>query len=173
MAHKEQMDFCQQVKNTFTDYFINKDVLDVGSQDINGSNKIFFENCNYTGLDIGPGKNVDVICKIHQYNPGKQFDTIISTEMLEHDEHLEYSLKKMLELLKPGGLLVLTAGGHQRPEHGTYAVHPECSPYTKQYYKNVYVSDFCEYLKPEESFSNFYISYITGAYDIRFAGIKR
>ncbi len=172
MAHQEQYDWCLSCKQLYTDYFINKDVLDVGSQDINGSNKVFFENCNYIGLDIGPGNNVDVVCKIHEYYPDKKFDTIISTEMLEHDSHFIISLKRMLELLKPGGLLVLTAAGHNRPEHGTETEHPWCSPFTQNYYKNIYAVDLINALNPENNFIRFTIDYIPSSKDIRFVGIK-
>lgn len=173
MAHQEQYDWCFGCKNIYKDYFINKDVLDVGSQDINGSNKILFEDCNYIGLDIGPGKNVDVVCKIHEYNPEKQFDTIISTEMLEHDENFHVSLQKMVDLLKPGGLLILTAAGHNRPEHGTENEHPWCSPFTKNYYKNIYSADLINSLDPENNFSSFTIDYVPSSKDIRFVGVKK
>ena len=56
MAHIEQIIFCIKVKNMFPSYFKNIDVLDVGSLDLNGSNRYLFENCRYTGIDIGPGK---------------------------------------------------------------------------------------------------------------------
>ena len=39
--------------------FKNKKVLDIGSLDINGSNRFLFEDCNYLGIDVGEGKNVD------------------------------------------------------------------------------------------------------------------
>jgi SAM-dependent methyltransferase len=173
MAHIEQYQWCEACKHIYKDYFNNKDVLDVGSQDINGSNKLFFENCNYIGLDIGPGKNVDVVCKIHEYYPDKQFDTIISTEMLEHDENFDKSLKRMLELLKNNGLLVLTAAGHERPEHGTTNHSPVDSPFTSNYYKNIYSLDLINSLDPENNFSKFTIDYIPSSKDIRFVGIKK
>lgn len=173
MSHKEQVDFCLQAKTLFPEYFVNKVVLDVGSQDINGSNKALFENCDYTGLDIGPGKNVDVVCPIHLYNPNKSFDTIISTEMLEHDKNREQSLQKMVELLKSGGLLVITAGGYERQEHGTHGMSPEGSPFTLDYYGNIHIDLFTKVFNLEKVFKRVIIDYLTPINDIRFIGIKR
>jgi SAM-dependent methyltransferase len=173
MAHPEQQDFCTQIKNMFPDHFINKDVLDVGSQDINGTNKYLFENCNYIGLDIGPALNVDVVCPIHEYNPEKKFDTIISTEMLEHDKFREMSLKKMVELLKPGGLLIFTAGGYNRTEHGTHQAASFGSPFTLDYYGNIHIDLLTKVFNLEEVFSRVIIDYLTPINDIRFVGIKR
>ena len=67
MAHREQRFFCEAVRNTFPQYFNGKKVLEVGSLDINGSIRDLFQNCEYTGIDLGEGKGVDVICPGHLY----------------------------------------------------------------------------------------------------------
>ena len=36
----------------------------------------------YIGLDWRPGPGVDVVGLVHEYQPGRLFDTVISTEML-------------------------------------------------------------------------------------------
>lgn len=173
MSHPLQVEWCLFAKNIFPNYFINKDVLDVGSQDINGNNKVFFENCNYIGLDVGHGLNVDVVCPIHLYNPEKYFDTIISTEMLEHDSNYEKSLIRMYELLKPEGLLVLTAAGHNRPEHGTINFDAWTSPHTTNYYGNIYIKTFTNVFELEKCFKKVIIDYDYSNNDIRFIGLKR
>lgn len=137
MAHKAQIEFCLSVKEKFPNCFIGKRVLDAGSMDINGNNNYLFENCKITRLDLGKGKNVDIICPIHEYNPGVLYDCIISTEMLEHDKYYKKSLKKMFDLLKKDGLLLLTAAAEGRREHGTHKTDRRSSPYTLDYYKNV------------------------------------
>ena len=71
MAHLAQQNFCIRVRNTYPQCFIGPslqdkmEVLDIGSQDINGNNRFLFFNYNYTGVDIGEGNNVDVIAKGH------------------------------------------------------------------------------------------------------------
>ena len=120
MAHRQQQEFCAIVKEKYPEYFKNKKVLDIGSLDINGSNRSYFENCSYIGLDLGEGKNVDVIAKGNEYDgPDNYFDTIISTEVFEHDMYYEETIRNIIRMLKPGGLFVFTCAATGRPEHGT------------------------------------------------------
>ena len=168
--HKEVKRFCESVKNRFPEYFINKSVLDCGSLDINGNNRYLFELCNYTGIDIATGKNVDVVTQVHLFKPEHNYGVVISTEMLEHDCHYVETLQKMFRLTKNGGLLMFTAAGHNRPEHGTTDHHSADSPMTQNYYCNITVEMLLQALVLSE-FSWFEISYINT--DIRFAGIKR
>lgn len=156
--HTEQIEFCKQILIKYPYHFQNVKVLDVGSQDINGNNRYLFTNCNYLGLDIGPGKNVDIVSPIHIYyeylqEPNSlkkysEFNTIISTEMLEHDKHWLKSIKAMYNLLAQGGLLLITAAGKNRAEHGTTRTTPEASPHTTDYYKNITIPMLQQALKP-------------------------
>ena len=168
--HKAVRIFFEKIKRQLPNYFNGNSVLDCGSLDINGNNRFLFNNCQYLGIDIVDGKNVDCVTRIHEYNPNKLFDTIISSEMLEHDEFYANSLYNMYTLLKSKGLLVFTAAGTNRPEHGTTNHHPGDSPLTHNYYKNITASMIAIAL-PLEQFSWFEISYLET--DIRFAGIKR
>jgi hypothetical protein len=51
MSHFEQLEFLAEVKNIFPDYFEKKKVLEIGSLNINGTVRDFFDNCNFIGLD--------------------------------------------------------------------------------------------------------------------------
>ena len=117
MAHKEQIDFFVKVKNKFPDVFKNCDVLDIGSLDINGNNRYLFENYTYTGVDIGPGNNVDVISKGHEFKPDKKYDIVISSECFEHDMYYKKTILNCIELTKQGGLFTFTCATTGRPEH--------------------------------------------------------
>jgi SAM-dependent methyltransferase len=119
MAHPEQQAFFSRVKAKFPDKFRRVTIYDMGSLDVNGSLKDMFEDSNYTGIDIHPGKNVDIISKVHEFTNPNLADTIVSGEMLEHDRHWVSSLNRMFQLLKPGGLMVISAAGPARAEHGT------------------------------------------------------
>lgn len=148
--HKEMINFVNLVKRKFPDQFEYCDVLDVGSLDINGNNRQFFQHCNYIGIDLCKGKNVDFATPVHQFKTNMLFDTVICTEVLEHDQHYKKSIEKMIELLKPGGLLIITAATTGRPVHGFIDETPEDSPATNFYYKNIsaYMLKKAVYEKP-------------------------
>jgi len=168
--HAEVIKYCESVKQRFPEYFTNKAVLDCGSLDINGNNRYLFEKCSYTGIDICKGKNVDVVTPVQLYKANGNFDMVISTEMLEHDRYYNLSLVKMYLLTNHKGLLLFTAAGTGRAEHGTTEHLPDDSPKTLDYYCNVTAQMIAEAL-PLDLFSWFEISYTNT--DIRFAGIKR
>jgi SAM-dependent methyltransferase len=167
--HKEVRRFCQSIKLQHPLHFKKADVLDCGSLDINGNNRYLFDDCNYMGIDIVEGKNVDIVTRVHEFNTTFQFDCVISTEMLEHDEYFADSLNAMFNCTKPGGLLLITAAGHGREEHGTHEMKPQDSPLTRDYYCNISVSMLLQGLDLTK-FSWYTISYFKT--DIRFAGIK-
>jgi|SRR5665647_2005889 len=168
--HAEVKKYCESVKQRFPDYFTDKAVLDCGSLDINGNNRYLFEKCSYIGIDICKGPNVDIIAQVHQFCVGQIYDVVISTEMLEHDCHCKNSLLNMCYLTKHSGLLMFTAAGTGRAEHGTTERLPDDSPETHDYYCNITAQMITEALNLD-LFSWFEISYIDT--DIRFAGIKR
>jgi len=178
MAHPEQKEFVEKVKNRYPDMFNKKKVVDFGSLDINGSNKEHFTDCEYTGVDIGEGKNVDVISKCHEFESSDLFDVVITTEMLEHDMYWEKSLKKMVELLKKKGLLLITCATTGRPSHGHSTADPDSSPFTSAipkwgtYYKNLTEEDIAPFLNPSENFLEFEHSVNEEHKDYQFWGIK-
>lgn len=67
MAHKEQFSYCEKILRRFPHLFVGKSVLDVGSLDINGNNRWIFTDCEYVGIDLGEGDNVDVVCRAKDY----------------------------------------------------------------------------------------------------------
>lgn len=179
MAHKAQFDYVQSIKTLYPSHFQNSIVYDFGSLDINGNNKIHFEDSSYTGIDIGEGKNVDVISKAHEYKPRKKADVVISTEMLEHDMYWKESMGNMVQRLKKEGLLVITCATHGRPVHGTSSTKETDSPFTSKidgwanYYKNLGTEDFMEALDPSRYFSKWEITLEEEHKDIQFYGIKK
>jgi hypothetical protein len=120
--------------------FDNVVALDVGALDINGNNRGLFTHSEYLGIDIVDGPNVDIQGYLHEYAqtcPRESYDTIVSTDALEHDKFWRETLAAMTVLLKPAGLLVWTAAGAGRDEHGTYRCNPAASPGTLNYYGNI------------------------------------
>lgn len=184
MAHQTQIDYCLGVKQRFPQYFNNIRVVDFGSLDINGSNRYLFTGCEYLGLDIGPGKNVDLVCRAHEFDHAdSSYDVVISTEMFEHDKYLVLSVQNMVRVLKPGGLFLFTCAGPDRAEHGTRRTSPADSPLTtgiqdwEDYYENVTEQRIREIIPIDTIFSDYEFRLAPGwgkpAADLQFYGIKK
>jgi SAM-dependent methyltransferase len=175
--HQTSKDFMDSLKRTIPRYFNDKIVLEVGSQDINGTNNYLFENCKYVGLDLGPGRNVDVVSHVadfepHGYNETEQFDTIISTNAFEHDRrYLESIVAISLRLLKPKGLFAFSCASLGSQEHGTSDHYSNLSPHTNDYYKNLVESDIREALDFDEHFAAY--AFAVNGVDLQFWGIKK
>ncbi len=89
-------------------------VIDIGSCDVNGTYKELFPHTKYEyiGLDMTPGKNVDIAPK----NPycwkeieSNSYDAVISGQTLEHTEFFWLTALEMTRILKPGGFMCLIA----------------------------------------------------------------
>jgi SAM-dependent methyltransferase len=175
MAHREQREWCELVKYAHDEFFVGTSVLDIGSLDINGNNRYLFEQCNYTGIDIGEGKNVDVVCSGHLFKSDDLFDVVISTECFEHDEHWQQTLKNVINnLLKDGGLFLFSCAAPGRPEHGTKRTSPKDSPFTNDYYRNLSEADIRSVLNCDAIFSNYkFKTRIDFPQDLYFYGIKK
>jgi SAM-dependent methyltransferase len=89
-------------------------VLDVGSQDVNGSYRPIFEamGFDYVGMDIAPGTGVDVvvadIANWREIEPGS-FDVVVSGQALEHMPYFWLTGLEVARALRPGGLACLIA----------------------------------------------------------------
>jgi SAM-dependent methyltransferase len=175
MAHREQVEWCELVKYAHDEFFVGTSVLDIGSLDINGNNRYLFEQCNYTGIDIGEGSNVDVVCSGHLFKSDDLFDVVISTECFEHDEHWQQTLKNVINnLLKDGGLFLFSCAAPGRPEHGTKRTSPKDSPFTNDYYRNLSEADIRSVLDCDALFSNYkFKTRIDFPQDLYFYGIKK
>lgn len=101
-----------------------KDVLEVGSQDVNGSPRRVvspYGPRTYWGVDLVSGKGVDLVIDVgslvSRFGPSS-FDLVVSTEMLEHAQDWRTAVSQMKEVLRPGGILVISARGPGFPYHG-------------------------------------------------------
>lgn len=179
MAHAEQQIFINAMRIVFIDYFTNKKVLEIGSLNINGSVRQFFENCEYIGVDLGHGAGVDIVCDGADLAlPDRTFDTVISTECFEHNPRWVETFTNMIRMCKAGGLVLMTCATEGRNEHGTHAESPGDSPFTIQkgwgeYYKNLTEQDFLDNIDIQSFFSEhqFYVN--NSSHDLYFWGIKQ
>jgi hypothetical protein len=179
MAHHAQRVFFTRVNNKFPERFSGCSVLDIGSLDINGNNRYLFRDYTYIGVDVGHGRNVDVVCKGHEYKSDEQFDIVISSECFEHDMYYNLTIMNGIELTKPGGLFTFTCASLGRPEHGTNKTKPEDAPLLSKYedwgdyYKNLTEEDIREVFNPDEYFSEYEFEYNPKECDLYFWGIKK
>jgi hypothetical protein len=137
-VHHEALCFVAEVKLRFPAHFHGAKVLEVGSLIINGTVRGLFRECHYVGIDLGPGRGVDLVghlCDL-ALSPGT-WDTVISCEALEHDRRWRATLRRCVELLRDRGLLVVTCAGPDRQPHGYAGAAPQCSPFTTDWYRNL------------------------------------
>ena len=88
-------------------------ILEVGSLNVNGSPRDVCgkDITSYVGVDITPGPGVDHIISVEDLYPSEALppcDVVISTEMLEHVHDWKVSLFNLMNMVKEGGILVLT-----------------------------------------------------------------
>ena len=175
MSHPAQQNYIKSVKNIFPNYFNRKQVLEVGSLNINGTVRDFFTDCYYIGIDVAAGKDVDVVCEGQDYNaPSDSFDVTISCECFEHNPQWVKTFANMYRMTRPGGIVIMTCATTGRPEHGTTRTTPQDSPLTIglgwDYYKNLTEQDFRNNFSIESMFTNFQFG--VGGTDLYFYGVK-
>ena len=101
-----------------------KRVLEVGSIDINGnlrSTVMVLGPREYIGVDIEAGKGVDIVCGAEDILErfGKEsFDAVISTEMLEHVRDWKRVVSNIKNIVRPGGIILLTTRSRGFKYHG-------------------------------------------------------
>jgi len=122
MCHPDCIEFGKRV--IALEEIAGKSVIEVGSQDYNGSLRSVVEALgpsNYMGVDIEMGPGVDQVCDATHLTStfgGESFDVLISTEMLEHVREWRAVISNMKNLLKPGGVMVMTTRSKGYGFHG-------------------------------------------------------
>lgn len=175
MAHLQQMQFVSNLHLKLPQFFSNTKVLEVGSLDINGSVRHFFQDCDYTGIDLEEGPGVDIVCQGQEFQDEPQsFDVVCSLECFEHNPYWLETFVNMVNHCRPGGLVFFTCATIGRPEHGTSRTTPQDSPFTVNagwdYYRNLTEQDFRQRIYFDAIFQYSYFQ--VGAYsrDLYFYG---
>lgn len=103
----------------------NKDILEVGSFNVNGSLRApIIDLCNpakYIGIDMIPGPGVDIVSKAEDllklFNHNS-FDIVISTELLEHVINWRTVISNIKNICRPNGIILITTRSYPFPYHG-------------------------------------------------------
>ena len=112
--HESSLNRMKWFAENYLDSKKNRNILDVGSFDVNGTYKEIFKKSvfDYKGLDMEKGPNVDIVPE----NPYKwteisddTFDVVISGQALEHIEFFWLTIAEIVRVLKKDGLLCIIA----------------------------------------------------------------
>jgi SAM-dependent methyltransferase len=96
-------------------------LLEIGSQDVNGSLRGLFGRFDYTGVDFAPGKGVDVVLDDPYTLPyaDASADVVVASSVFEHSQLFWVLFLEILRVLKPTGLFYLNV-----PSNGQFHRHP-------------------------------------------------
>lgn len=96
-------------------------VLDIGSLNVNGSVKEYFNDAlEYIGIDFREGKDVDYVMNAHDITEKfipSSFNTVVCMDMLEHDDQFWITIKNINDVLKVGGHLFVVMPTINFPIH--------------------------------------------------------
>ncbi len=177
MAHPEQVEFIKSCLIRFRNEFKNsKNILEIGSQNINGSIRDYFEGAkfkNWVGLDLGKGKDVDYVIPGELIQlPNGWADIAFSTECFEHAENWQDILLNIIRITHQNSFVILTFAGIGRATHGTIDSNIDSSPFTTSYYKNISIEEFSKSLELNNYFTKYSLEVNNNHGDTYFWGIR-
>jgi SAM-dependent methyltransferase len=110
-VHDESFNELRRCVDKYLDRKKALTIVDVGSMDVNGCYRPLFDSpaWRYIGLDVGAGKNVDIVLEDPYRFPLKfhSADVVISGQAFEHIEFFWLTWMEMVRVLRPGGLAIL------------------------------------------------------------------
>jgi len=110
------------VANYLAGFSVNRQlrIIDIGAKNINGCYRPLFEDQIYTGYDIEPGPNVDVVGSVaNLYSfpfEDNSFDVAISGQTIEHVADIYAWIKEVARIVVPTGMVVVI-GPNSFKEH--------------------------------------------------------
>jgi hypothetical protein len=177
--HPEAREAVRKIRDKYPEAFQYKTVLEIGSLDINGSVRHLFKSCAFMGLNITPGPGVNFVGSLSEFtdqlavSETHSYDTVFSTEVLEHSKDWRTDIEDMWINCKPGGLVFFTCATTGRAEHGTHGNSPSSSPGTNDHYQNITQQMLEEVINFEKYFKEWEFSINHESYDLYFYGITK
>lgn len=127
--HYNNVAWLKSLKARFPEAFTRTSVLEVGSVDPEGKTRSFFEDCDYIGIDLVDGPNVDIVGDFNDYHFARSFDTVVLLSVFEHTPHWRHILQKAIALTKNEGYIIVSFGpegnNHHLPEPWQPVVHKD------------------------------------------------
>ena len=124
--HPNSITLMRDFVNRFLDKGDTLKIADVGSIDLNGTYRecLTGPNWSYTGFDLWPGNNVDVVLASAEYwaTPAEHlgaYDVVVTGQVMEHVRKPWRWILDVASLCKPGGLIWISA-----PNTEVYHEHP-------------------------------------------------
>lgn len=112
------------VANFYREHGPFKNILDVGSLNVNGSVAEVLTRIGhsgkFTGVDMRAGSGVDVVLDGHDLSKKWKkptFDLVTCCDTLEHDNRFWLTVAEMSKVLKPGGWMLITVPSFSHPRH--------------------------------------------------------
>jgi hypothetical protein len=173
VAHSEQRVFFETVKSFYPQFFNDVSVLEIGSLDINGTVRDFYNATKYIGVDVGEGKGVDIVAEGQDLDfDNRSFDVTVSAECFEHNPYWKETFLNMYRMASK--FVIFTCASEGRSEHGTTRTTPADSPFTVNwdYYRNLNEKDFRQEFNFDTMFFQHSFIYNPQSYDLYFWGIK-
>ncbi len=177
MSHRSQLDYIEKLSKDFPEYFNNIKMLEIGSLNINGTIRQFFKDCEYVGVDLDSGRDVDLICEGQLVDhPDNTYDTTGSCNCFEHNPHWIETFRNMYRMTRQNGLLFIVGPTTRYPEHGTSKRAQHDRPLTIakgwEYYKNLTEQDFRDNFDIDNMFHTYKFETNTTP-EVFFYGFKR
>jgi hypothetical protein len=98
---------------------------DIGGRETNGHARDVIPLAQWTVVDAVDGPGVDIVCDGADFRPQVKAQLVLFVEVAEHTPFWREILHNIrVNVLSPGGLLIFTAAGPGRPEHGLYHDDP-------------------------------------------------
>jgi SAM-dependent methyltransferase len=114
--HTEAYAYIQQQAERFSPAGLR--VLELGSHYVNGSVRPLFASAAvYAGLDRWPGEGVDITADCAEFDGGKLWDMVVTTESLEHTFTPQDVIDCAKRALRKGGRIFITAAAPPRVPH--------------------------------------------------------
>ena len=103
-------------------------VLEIGAYNVNGSVRPYIQSlepASYLGMDIQAGPSVDLVMDIKDLPESydNRFDIVVCAEVFEHIEDWKAAIKRIKEITKPSGYILITTRSIGFPLHEYPADH--------------------------------------------------